>query len=97
MDSDLTMYGFEVRYHGPTNHKGSRISVRSNGGTKRMYSFDYAASDPFYSALQAWLADDAKRCDTRAVRHPPEGTLWTFRRVYEVPRGYVIVAYWESV
>lgn len=39
------MKALVTRYHGPTNTKGARISVRAEGCKPVFYSFDYAAKD----------------------------------------------------
>ena len=48
------MITIQTKYFGPTNSKGSRISVKAMKYEKKFFSFDYG-DDPHESALRQYL------------------------------------------
>ena len=47
-----TLHIIEVKYHGPTNTKGSRVSIKSHRfGCKRTFDLDYSKSSALDQAL----------------------------------------------
>lgn len=49
------MATFKAVYHGPTNTRGSRISVTSAHG-RMVIPYDHAAHDPYDAAIKAYCA-----------------------------------------
>ena len=46
-----------IRYHGPTDTRGSRLVCRSPGHRARTYLVDYGAPDMYHAAATAYVAD----------------------------------------
>jgi hypothetical protein len=65
-----------TKYHGPTDCKGSRISVRGfvpgRGIIRRVYSYDYAGRAHDSAAAQ-FLAEYFPGCTLEEVRLPEDG------------------------
>lgn len=49
------MYALHARYVGPTDHRGSRIIVRS-GHTRTIHPYTYDDTDPWITAMRAHVA-----------------------------------------
>ena len=45
MDEGITMKAIEVKYHGPTNTRGSRWTAKAEGMKSVTLPYDYAISD----------------------------------------------------
>lgn len=48
-----------VKFHGPTTHKGSRLSVRIHCGGRRYYAYNHALNDEdnYRAAALRYLSD----------------------------------------
>lgn len=41
-----------TKYHGPSNVRGARISVKLDGYPRKVYGYDHAASNPYARAAE---------------------------------------------
>ncbi len=80
-------FGVRTRFLAPTNHRGARIKVLTNGGHSRTYPYEYSASDSHAWAVRRFLADDAQ--DGAASYFRP----WDVWRLMDTEdgRGYIYV------
>lgn len=85
-------FAIETRYHGPTDHKGSRISVRCpnlpNYPT-RFFAFDYAAPCAHAAAVEQYLTELLDYQKPRWAPAVPKPVV--FARA-TLPTGYIYTA-----
>lgn len=67
------MYTIRARFHGPTNHRGSRFSV-TWGNARVTVPFDYAASRPSDAAIREALRS-RRFIGNFHTAYPPEGAM----------------------
>jgi hypothetical protein len=78
------MISVRTRYSGPTDTRGSRITVAGPYG-QRSYSYNYAAYDPHDDAVSEYVADrvgaKVTPAELRDLPHP-------YRQLSRSGRGY---------